>query len=183
MVRSIIIPASIITWFLLFSSIAFAQHRFPVRPDFEDTRLGFGISAGLPTSYSFKSSINAHIQWQHDFSAYVSGLASIGYTSFTSHERMKYSSEAEAFNLIPLKVGFKIFPVEHIYISNEVGMAIRSGSRSSAAFLYAPGLGFEFYEGLDLGLSLENFKKYEMGNLALKISYSFNLTRYSGYSF
>lgn len=173
----------VLSWFFVLPIASRSQHRLPVRPDCEDTRLALGISAGITDSYNFKNAINVQLRWQHDFSPYLSGLLGAGYTSFAPNERVMRSSEAPRLNIIPIKAGLKVFPVERVYISGEAGLAFASDFKHRASFTFAPSVGFEFYEGLDIGLGYDRFRKYETTHLALKVSYGFNLTRYSGYVF
>lgn len=168
---------------LFFSHNSTAQHSFGVRPYSKDTSLGFGFSMGIPTNYVFNSVMDADIRLQKDFSPYVSGLLNLGCTYFLSNGKTIGSEYGENIGFFPIKVGAKVFPLEKVYISGEFGVAFRTTAKQPKSLIYAPGIGMEFKNGLDIGLRYENFSKYEMAKVALKVAFEFTLNREMGYRF
>jgi len=140
--------------------------------DSHDTRLGVGLSLGIPTHDAFNVALGGDLRLQKDFASNVSGLLSLGYTNFSAK-----GEDAGSIGFVPLKVGLKIFPIERFYISGEVGAGFGTDEGQKTSFVYAPGIGLGFNNGLDLGLRYENFTKYELGQIALRIAYGFNLSR------
>jgi hypothetical protein len=142
------------------------------RGDSKDTRLGVGLSLGIPTNDLYNFAIGGDLRLQKDFSSNVSGIASLGYTNFSVD-----GENAGDVGFIPLKAGVKVFPVERFYISGELGAAFGTDDGQKTSFLYAPGIGLGFNNGLDLGLRYEKLTKYDLGQVALRIAYGFNLSR------
>lgn len=173
--------ALVATAALFFSASAHAQTE--PAGDSHDTRLGLGLSLGIPTEDAYKIAIGGDLRLQKDFYSNVSGLLSLGYTSFS----IKDEAGGGSADYIPLKVGVKIFPIERFYVSGEVGAAFGAAKSEGTGFVYAPGIGIGFNRGIDLGLRYEgvsglNYEgfpgnKLKLGQVALRIAYGFNLSR------
>lgn len=145
------------------------------RGDSKDTRLGLGLSIGIPTEDAYNIAIGGDLRLQKDFYSNVSGLLSLGYTNFSVKDELGGGS----IGFIPLKAGVKIFPTERFYFSGELGAAFGTDDGQGTAFVYAPGIGLGFNNGLDLGLRYEGFSQNggSIGQVALRIAYGFNLSR------
>ncbi len=141
--------------------------------DSHDTRLGIGLSLGLPTNDAFNIAVGGDLRLQKDFYSNVSGLLSLGYTNFSVKD------DGGSIGYVPLKVGVKIFPVARFYFSGEVGAAFGTDDGQGTALVYAPGVGLGFNNGIDLGLRYEGFSQNggNLGQVALRIAYGFNLSR------
>ena len=165
-----IFAAVVATVALLFTTKVNAQTE--PRGDSRDTRLGIGLSLGIPTDDFYNFAVGGDLRLQKDFYSNVSGLLSLGYTNFSAE-----GEDMGSVGFIPLKAGIKVFPIERLYISGEVGAGFGTDEGQKTSFVYAPGIGLGFNNGLDLGLRYENFTKYGMGQVALRIAYGFNLSR------
>lgn len=152
---------------LLFTSNAYAQSG-----DSKNLRLGVGLSLGIPTNDAYNFTAGGDLRLQKDFASNVSGMLSAGYTNFSAK-----GEDAGSAGFIPVKVGVKVFPIERFYISGEVGAGFGTDDGQKTSFVYAPGIGLGFNNGLDLGLRYEDFTKYDMGHVALRIAYGFNLSK------
>ncbi|HEY0055931.1 MAG TPA: hypothetical protein VGB63_11280 [Pedobacter sp.] len=143
--------------------------------DSHDTRLGIGLSLGLPTNDDYNVAVGGDLRLQKDFYSNVSGLLSLGYTNFSRKDELGGGS----VGFVPLKVGVKIFPMARFYFSGEVGAAFGTDEDQETAFVYAPGIGLGFNNGIDLGLRYEGFSQNggNLGQVALRIAYGFNLSR------
>jgi len=159
---------------LFFSTNLSAQTAEP-RGDSKDTRLGFGFSIGIPTNDDYNIAVGGDLRLQKDFYSNISGLLSLGYTNFSRKDDLGGGS----IGYIPLKAGIKIFPVERFYFSGELGAAFGTDEGQGTAFVYAPGIGVGFNKGIDLGLRYEGFSQdgANLGQVALRIAYGFNLSR------
>jgi len=157
---------------LFFATSAKAQTE--PRGDSKDTRLGVGLSLGLPTTDGFNFAVGGDLRLQKDFYSNVSGILSLGYTNFSTE-----GENTGSVGFIPLKAGIKVFPLERFYISGEVGAGFGTDSGQKTAFVWAPGIGLGFNNGLDLGLRYEEFRTngFGLGQVALRIAYGFNLSR------
>ena len=153
---------------LLFTYNVQAQNIEPAG-DSRETRLGIGLNLGLPTEDGYDFAIGGDLRLQKDFSGNVSGLLSAGYTAFT------YDGGSVGF--IPVKAGIKVFPVTKFYFSGELGAGFPTQDGGKTAFVWAPGVGYGFNNGLDLGLRYEGFSANEstLGQVALRIAYGFML--------
>ncbi|WP_207427320.1 outer membrane beta-barrel protein [Pedobacter sp. SYSU D00535] len=140
--------------------------------DSKDTRLGVGLSLGIPTHEFFNFAVGGDLKLQKDFYSNVSGTASIGYTNFSAE-----GEDAGSIGFIPLKAGIKVFPLERFYLSGEIGAGFGTDDNQPTSFVWSPGIGLGFNNGLDLGLRYERFSKYDLGQVALRIAYGFNLSR------
>ncbi|WP_202409385.1 outer membrane beta-barrel protein [Hufsiella arboris] len=148
--------------------------------DSHATRLGVGLNVGVPTTDGFSFAIGGDLRLQKDFSSNISGLLSAGYNSF----QVKDSDGGGSWGYIPVKAGIKVFPIERFYISGELGAAFGTDDQGTA-FVYAPGIGVGFNNGLDIGLRYEgmgnsklndtNIKINNPDQVALRIAYGFNL--------
>lgn len=142
--------------------------------DSKDTRLGIGLSLGIPTHDAFNFAVGGDLRLQKDFYSNVSGMLSLGYTNFSAK-----GENAGSVGYIPLKAGLKVFPMERFYISGEVGAGFGTDENQKTAFVWAPGIGLGFNNGLDLGLRYEEFRDQGVGigQVALRIAYGFNLSK------
>jgi hypothetical protein len=161
-----------IVFILLITSPGFAQNS----EDSRAARLGIGLSLGAGTNDTYGFVIGGDLRLQQDFASNVSGILSAGYTSFS----LKSGSPGQDYNVIPIKAGLKIFPVERFYFSGEIGAGLPAKRSSRTSFVYAPGLGIGFNIGLDLGLRYEAFTSRVNNNpsqVAFRIAYGFNLDK------
>lgn len=137
-------------------------------------RLGVGLNVGIPTTKAYSVAVGGDLRLQKDFSTNISGILSAGYTNFTR----KDSYGGGSFGMVPVKAGAKVFFAEHAYFSGELGAGFGTEEGSGTAFLWAPGIGYGFNNGLDLGLRYEGaeFKNNgSIGQVALRIAYGFKL--------
>lgn len=141
--------------------------------DSKALRLGVGINAGIPTNDAYSFAIGGDLRLQKDFSSNVSGILSAGYTNFSLKDNVLGSD----LSLVPVKAGAKIFFAENAYFSGEVGAGFQTNGAKQTAFLWAPGIGYGFDNGLDLGLRYEGaeFKGGSVGQVALRVAYGFKL--------
>ncbi|WP_256006416.1 MULTISPECIES: hypothetical protein [Pedobacter] len=141
--------------------------------DSRATRLGIGFSAGYPTKDAYSVALGGDLRLQKDFSANISGMLSAGYTNFS----VKDDFGGGSLGFIPVKAGAKIFFAESAYFSGELGAGFSTEDNGSTAFLWAPGVGYAFDNGLDLGLRYEGaeFDGGGIGQVAFRIAYGFRL--------
>ena len=145
--------------------------------DSKDVRFGLGLNLGLPTSNGYNFVFGGDLRLQKDFSSNVSGIASIGYNNYSFEDGAANNS----LGVVPLKVGIKVFPMERVYFSAEIGAGFDATKNidPGTAFIYSPGVGVGFNNGLDLSLRYEGLsrKTYDPGMVALRIAYGFNLSK------
>ncbi|WP_423149538.1 outer membrane beta-barrel protein [Rubrolithibacter danxiaensis] len=160
---------------LLISSNLKAQTTEPAG-DSHATRFGIGLSLGNATKDPWGFAIGGDLRLQKDFSSNVSGLLSAGYTNISVKDKFD-GLGIDSYDLIPVKAGIKVFPVERFYISGELGAGFGLDEGAKTSFIYAPGIGLGFNNGLDLGLRYEGYSvnNSNIGQVALRIAYGFRL--------
>ncbi len=150
--------------------------------DSKATRLGIGVSAGIPTTNGYNFALGGDLRLQQDFTSNVSGLLSVGYNSFSLEDGPAAALGTDNLDYIPVKVGLKVFPVQRFYFSGEVGAGFPSRDGSKTAFIYAPGIGVGTNTGIDIGLRYEGMtgsanalSLKNPGQVALRLAYGFRL--------
>lgn len=141
------------------------------------TRLGVGLNLGVPAQSQYDFVLGGELSVQRDFSKVIAGMLSAGYSdlSFDNKNDAPFSS----IGFIPVKAGVKIYPRRPFYFSAEAGAAFNTNKGLGTAFVYTPGIGFGFNNGLDVGLRFEDFVRdgYAPSQFALRISYGFKLNK------
>jgi len=156
--------------------------------------LSVGVDAGLPTgnlSNGYNWNIGGSVQ--ADFPVVPQQLfitVNAGYNNLQGKDNA-YNTGLSATNiqLLPVKAGLKYFPVSHFYIQGEAGAAFALnktalGFDNSAAFIYAPQIGYQFALGgknyLDAGVRYEgstdfvsNENNSQVHFVALRLAYAF----------
>lgn len=178
-VKTLLIATFLITMsMLVFTESTQAQERISNDDAFKNsTRLGIGLNLGLPAQNQYDFVIGGELSLQRDFSKVVAGMLSAGYTDFSFDNKNGESFSSIGF--IPVKAGVKIFPGRPFYFSAEAGAAFNTNKGLGTAFVYAPGIGFGFNNGLDVGLRFEDYVRnsFSPSQFALRISYGFKLNR------
>lgn len=145
--------------------------------DSKALRLGIGLSGGLPvgkvTSEVNSFVLGGDVRLQKDFTSNISGVLSAGYNEWFVKDQYGGGSSG----MVPVKAGAKIFFAEHAYFSGELGAGFGTAKGAKTAFLWAPGIGYGWDNGLDLGLRYEGaeYKNASAGQVALRIAYGFTL--------
>ena len=156
--------------------------------------LSVGVDAGIPTgnlSNGYNWNIGGSVQ--ADIPVIPQQLfvtVNAGYNSIQGKDNA-YNTGLTATNiqLLPVKAGLKYFPVSHFYVQGEAGAAFLLnkadvGFDNSAAFIYAPQVGYQFPLGgksyLDAGVRYEGSTKFTTNNdnsqvnfVALRLAYAF----------
>jgi hypothetical protein len=169
MINTKFIGRALCALFMITSFIASAQPA-----DSRAIRVSLGFSTGIPTRDGFNVVYGGDVRAQKDFSRSVSGLLTLGYNEF-QHDHQNNLAD---FGFVPFKLGTKVFPLEKLYLIAEVGTAIKQHKAQESSFLWSPGLGWAFNNGLDLGLRYEESRRRGVGTgqFALRVAYGINLT-------
>ena len=158
--------------------------------------ISIGADAGIPTgklndayNWNIGGSVQADIPVvPHQLFVTVNA----GYNSIQGKKDLLGVQGADAPNiqLLPVKAGLKYFPVSHFYIQGEAGAAFLLNKSDfdfdkSAAFVYAPQLGYQFPLGgksyLDAGVRYEASTKFssvydgsKVNFFGLRVAYAFD---------
>jgi hypothetical protein len=157
--------------------------------------LSIGADAGIPTgnlSNSYNWSLGGSIQ--ADIPVIQNQLfvtVNAGYNNIFGKNNIGGTGiDATNIQLLPVKAGLKFYPVSHFYIQGEAGAAFALnksdlGFDNSAAFLYAPQIGYQFPLGgksyLDAGVRWEGTTKFnsnvddsKVNFFGLRVAYAFD---------
>ena len=142
--------------------------------DSHAVRVSFGVSTGLANRTGFGMVYGADVRAQRDFNRSISGILSIGYSEF-QHDRDNVFAD---YGFVPIKFGAKVFPLQRVYITGELGSAVKQHKAQESEFIWSPGVGYAFDKGLDVGLRYEESRRRGIGSgqFALRIAYGINLT-------
>ncbi|MEJ7694125.1 hypothetical protein [Daejeonella sp.] len=183
--KSLIASAAVAAVILIGSANANAQTTSVNDGDSKATRLGLGLSAGIPTTQGYKFGFGGDVRLQQDFTSNISGILSVGYNTFSvkPNPALTLPARTDVNNLdfIPVKAGIKVFPVARFYFSGEVGVGFGTRDGSNMTFIYAPGIGVGTNAGIDIGLRYEGMTGNSLivlknpGQVALRLAYGFNL--------
>ena len=157
--------------------------------------LSVGVDAGIPTgklsdAYNFNlgGSVQADIPViQHQLFVTVNA----GYNNIFGKNNIEGTGlDATNIQLLPVKAGLKFFPISNFYIQGEAGAAFALnksdvGFDKSAAFVYAPQVGYQFALGgksyIDAGIRYEGSTKYnsaidnsKVNFFGLRVAYAFD---------
>jgi len=158
--------------------------------------ISIGADAGIPTgklndayNWNVGGSVQADIPVvPHQLFVTVNA----GYNSIQGKKDIGGVQGLDATNiqLLPVKAGLKYFPISHFYVQGEAGAAFALnksdvGFDKSAAFVYAPQLGYQFPLGgksyLDAGVRYEASTKFnsavdnsKVNFFGLRVAYAFD---------
>lgn len=157
--------------------------------------LSVGADAGIPTgnlsnnySWSLGGSVQADIPV---LSNQLFVTVNAGYNNIFGKKNIDGTGlDQPNIQLLPVKAGLKYFPVSHFYVQGEAGAAFLLnksdlvGDDKSAAFLYAPQIGYQFPLGgksyLDAGVRYEGTTKFssvyndKVNFFGLRVAYAFD---------
>jgi hypothetical protein len=156
--------------------------------------LSIGADAGIPTgnlsnnyNWNIGGSVQADIPVAHSLFVTVNA----GYNSIQGKNNIDGTGiDATNIQLLPVKAGLKYFIVPGFYVQGEAGAAFLLNKsdlsdNKSAAFVYAPQVGYQFALGgksyLDAGVRYEASTKYnsdidnsKINFFGLRVAYAFD---------
>jgi len=150
-----------------------------------------GLETGLPVNNTdtYWIAVGGSLKYEQPITPNVLITLSAGYTDFNYTQALKnqlkaYYNYSSGLNFVPVKIGAKYFlnPSNSFDASNtgffgemQVGAAIATGKgHSGTAFIYAPGVGYQFETGFEAGLRFESWNKSgSLDQVALRLAYVF----------
>ncbi|RCH56695.1 hypothetical protein DJ568_02230 [Mucilaginibacter hurinus] len=141
----------------------------------EGGKFSIGVEAGLPvgdlkTTSSFI--IGGSLKYDQPVAESTFVTLSAGYSNIQGKTvgGFKYGNSSA----IPVKAGLKYFFSEGFYGEAQAGAAFLSDG-AGTAFAYAPGVGYSFGGGVDLGVRYEAWTKSgaTLSQIGLRLAYSF----------
>jgi hypothetical protein len=155
--------------------------------------LSVGVDAGIPTgnlSKSYNWNLGGSVQADIPVVPNLFVTVNAGYNNIFGKNNIDGTGiDATNIKLLPVKAGLKFFPVNHFYIQGEAGAAFLLNKSDlnddkSAAFIYAPQIGYQFPLGgknyLDAGVRWEASTKFnsdvddsKVNFFGLRVAYAF----------
>jgi len=136
-----------------------------------------GIDAGLPTgdiSLGYSAGIGGSIKFETPTSPVTFLTVSAGFEALLVKNEFKEAGFESSDNFIPLKAGLKVSLGDGVYAEGQAGVSFYTGSGSETFFAYAPGIGYNFKSGLDIGARYEGWvKDGTIGQAVLRVAYRF----------
>lgn len=131
---------------------------------------GFPVgSAGLGDVYSF--AIGGSLQVEYLVSPDFGLTLKAGYLDYLAK-----GGGPGAIGFIPVLAGFKYHFNPKVYGSGQFGISFPTLSGGGSSFTYAPGVGFQVSQHVDLLARYEAASKsgFTYGNIGVRLAYSFN---------
>ena len=139
-------------------------------------KIGVGVNGGLfPDKSEMDYGYGADVRLQYDLTKDVSLTASGGYT------KLKWKGSPLNFQFIPLMGGVKAFVTNGFYLNPSVGTGLAIEDGANMNFIYSGGLGYEWNNGLDVGVKYEGYVNNSSSDLYFMRTGQFNLR--IGYNF
>ncbi|RZL64893.1 MAG: hypothetical protein EOO93_06800 [Pedobacter sp.] len=141
-------------------------------------KVGVGVQGGLfPDKSEMDYGYGADVRLQYDLSPSVAITASGGYT------KLKWKSSPLNFEFIPLMGGVKAFVVDRMFLTGGAGTGLALKDGANMTFIYTGGLGYEWTNGLEVGVKYEGYVNnsssdlyfMKTGQYALRLGYNFKL--------
>jgi hypothetical protein len=157
--------------------------------------LSVGVDAGIPTgklSDAYKWNIGGSVQADLPVAQNLFVTVNAGYNSIQGKKNIGgLGYDVTNIQLLPVKAGLKYFLVPNFYIQGEAGAAFALNKKDvgfdkSAAFIYAPQIGYQFPLGgksfIDAGVRYEASTKFnsnisdsKVNFFGLRVAYAFGL--------
>ena len=138
-------------------------------------KFSIGLEAGLPVgnaSNFYNFVIGGSLKYAQPIATDVAFTISAGYSSFMG--KTISGSKIQAAGFVPVKAGIKYNFVESFYGEAQLGAAFATQSGGGTAFVYAPGVGYNFGGGVDLGVRYEGWAHSgTVSQVAARLAYSF----------
>jgi hypothetical protein len=154
--------------FMMLGLMSVAQNK----PEVKSLKIGAGISLAIPANNLPLSSIGTGIDLlaQYGLSEDLSVTADAGYTALFGKNAFPHTG------VVPLRVGFRYFPLEQVYLAAKIGAGIYTLSNTNTSYTaYAVGAGYNLSEKIDVSASYDGFtRKFgSFGYAAIRLGYTF----------
>jgi hypothetical protein len=139
----------------------------------EGLRIGGGLSFGIPVLNLKGYSVGAGVDVlaQYALAETVGITADFGYmTLFAKDDNLA------SFDVLPLRIGIRYFPVKQLYGAAKFGTGIIIGKGSTGSTAYAFGAGYVLGSRMDVSAHFEGYSRKELlspSYLSLRLGYFF----------
>jgi len=139
-------------------------------------KFSIGFEGGLPVGHAkdaYNAVVGASLKYDHNIAASTYLTGSVGYNAFLVKSQYK-SIAGSTDGAIPVKAGLKYFFGNGFYGEGQLGAAFSTESGGGTAFVYSPGIGYDFGSGVDIGLRYEAWSKDgTIGQVGVRLGFSF----------
>ncbi|RFZ91148.1 hypothetical protein D0C36_19595 [Mucilaginibacter conchicola] len=184
--KNIIKPLLLIAVIAMFSvKNSFAQSERAT----SSTYISIGPDAGIPIGamhHRYDWNLGGSVQVDVPLSG--KSLYFVGNAGFNNFFAKDGAANPQDLQMLPLKAGLKYFAAGNFYVQGQAGASFlfnkeKGGYDKSAAFTYAPQVGYQFPAGanyIDAGIRWEGNSKFNTGGgwnnfLGLRVAYGFGL--------
>lgn len=129
----------------------------------EGNRISIGFDGGAPIgdgADAYNAVVGGSIKFEAPIATSTSFTLSAGYSAFlgkTITVPVIGQYKVPSYTAIPIKAGIKYHFNEGFYAEGQLGAAIGTKSGSKVGFAYAPGIGYDFGGGVDIGVRYEGW--------------------------
>jgi hypothetical protein len=142
--------------------------------------LGVGVPFG-PISAISSMTLGASFKYEYPIADNLFVTVSAGYTNFIYKSDYKdqlrdlgINKSGEGF--VPIKAGIKYYIKGGFYGEGQGGVVFSTMKDGGRAIAYAPGIGFTFDEGVEIGARYEGWSNYgTINQVVLRLAYRFKL--------
>jgi len=136
-----------------------------------------GVEAGLPLGTAgdvYSVVLGASLKYEHPVaeSTFITGSA--GYNAFLTKSEFKDLGFKSSYGAIPVKAGVKQMLGSGFFGEAQLGAAFSTESGGGTAFIYAPGVGYNFSKNIDAGIRYEAWSDNgTIKQLGLRVGFKF----------
>ena len=135
-------------------------------------KFGGGLNLGIPVHNLSGSSVAIGA----DFLAHYAVTSQVAITGDFGYNALFAKNGGGTSNIIPLRAGIRIYPVENVYFLGKIGAGFISSNGSSVtSTAYSLGAGYSVNKKVEIGASYDGYSKNgTIGLLNLRLGFFFN---------
>lgn len=136
-----------------------------------------GVEAGLPlgsTGDFYNLVVGGSLKYEHPVAENTLITGSAGYNAFLTKSEFKDFGAKSSYGAIPVKAGVKQLFGSGFFGEAQLGAAFSTESGGGTAFIYAPGVGYNFSKNVDAGIRYEAWSDNgTIKQLGLRVGFKF----------
>jgi hypothetical protein len=141
-------------------------------------KFSIGIEAGVPVgdaSDGFNAVIGGSVKYELPMAAKTYFTLSAGYSAFLTKGDLTAIGVPSSFGFVPLKAGIKYYSSDGFFLEGQAGIVFSTEEGGGSAFVYAPGIGYTFNGGFEMGVRYEGWPKDggTTSQIGLRLAYRF----------
>lgn len=169
-----------------FGARSMAAHKKSVSPaNVNNSEIGISFNPGVDINSSDNKILGGDVTLYQPVTNNLVATFSAGYTHMNtqylstygimdSNGNVYYNDNLTVRNVVPVKIGLRVFWGDMFYLGGDAGAAM--ASKRNTTFVYSPLLGIKFKNGLDIGSKYENYdNRLVQDALSFKFGYHFKL--------